>query len=75
MSKKPDLSSLLPLFESNADFSLTEEQYEEMTNAHLPQNSKYIEKNSALSRFASKYGFELNVIQRTVQCKKIHKEK
>lgn len=29
MSKKPNLSELLPLFEAQSDFSLTEKQYAE----------------------------------------------
>ena len=71
MSKNPNLGNLLPLFESNSDFSLTETQYEQMTGANLPQRKKYIEADSALSKLAQKYGYKVIVQKRTVLCEKI----
>lgn len=70
MNKKPNLTNLLPLFESNTNFSLTEAQYAQRTGANLPQNSKYIENNSALSKFAKKLGYKITVQERTILCEK-----
>ena len=72
MSKRQNLQNLQSLFEANANFSLTETQYVQKTGANLPQNSRYIEKDSALSKFAKKYGFIITVKERTVLCEKRH---
>lgn len=66
MSKNPNLSNLLPLFEADSNFTLTETEYKKMTGANLPQNTKYIEEKSALSKYAEKLGYKVTVKERTV---------
>ena len=41
MSKRPRFKDLIPLFETNSDFSITEDQYEKMTGAPLPKGTYY----------------------------------
>ena len=71
MSKKPDLKPLVSLFESGKDFELTDAQYEKKTGAPLPKYKYYILNQSALAKEAQKYGYELELIEKTVTFKKI----
>ncbi len=70
MSKRPDLTELLPLFEAQADFSLTETQYAEKTGATLPKDSYYLLRKSAVAKAAAQHGFALFVNERTISFKK-----
>lgn len=71
MSRKPKFTELISLFESNTDFSLTEEQYEQMTGAPLPKGSYYLLTKSAVAKSAAEHGFQLNLNERTISFKKI----
>ena len=73
MSKKPNLSELLPLFEAQSDFSLTETQYTEKTGAALPKDSYYLLKKSAVAKAAMGKGYEILLNERTILFKKINK--
>ena len=56
MSKRPNLTKLIPLFEAQSDFSLTETQYAKKTGAALPKGSYYLSKKSAVAKAAMKMG-------------------
>lgn len=68
--KKPKFEKLLPLLQSNEDFSLTESQYEEKTGAPLPIGIYYLKKQSALAKIAREHGFEIWVQEKTIIVKK-----
>ena len=70
MSKKPNLKSLVNLFESGEDFELTDAQYEKKTGAPLPKGTYYILNKSASAKEAQKYGYELELIEKKVILKK-----
>ena len=70
MSKKPNLTSLVNLFESGEDFELTDNQYEKKTGAPLPKYKYYILNQSALAKEAQKYDYELELIEKKVILKK-----
>ena len=71
MGKKPDLNNLKNHFESGKDFELTDSQYEKKTGAVLPKNKYYTLKNSALAKKAKKYGYYLELIEKTILIKKL----
>lgn len=70
MSKHPRFKDLIPLFETNSDFSITKDQYEKMTGAPLPKGTYYLLNGSALYKKATEHGFELVLNERTVSFKK-----
>ena len=70
MSRQPNLTELLPLFEAQGDFSLTEAQYAEKTGASLPKDASYLLKRSAVAKFAAGRGYTLFLNERTVSFKK-----
>lgn len=63
---KLDFSKLTSLFESEQEFSLTESQYEKSVGKALPTNSYYLKKKSALAEEARKYGFCIEIKEKTV---------
>lgn len=67
---KPNFRGLLPLLESNQEFSLTESQYLKSTGATLPKQTYYLKNNSALSKIAKEYGFIIEVKERTICLKR-----
>ncbi len=67
---KPNFDKLIPLFEANENFSLTEKQYEKSTGATLPKGFYYLKNQSALARNAKKYGFLIDIKEKTVCLKK-----
>ncbi len=71
MSNKLDFSKILPLLESNEEFSLTEKQYFQNIGKEMPIGTYYLKNSSALSRKAKEYGYEIEVKERTVIFKKI----
>ena len=68
---KPKLETLSQLCLSNEDFSLTERQYEKSTGAPLPKSFYYLKNNSALSKIAKKYGYVVEIKEKTICLKKI----
>lgn len=66
---KPNLKSFKTLFESGADFSITEEQYLNEAGTTLPK-MPYLEKKSALANMAKSFGYELKVKNVIIFCKK-----
>lgn len=67
---RPDLTKITALMEANEDFSITETQYQKSTGTNMPKSTYYLKKNSALSRLAKKYGFSIEVQERTISLKK-----
>lgn len=67
---RPDLTKITALMEANEDFSITETQYQKSTGTSMPKSTYYLKKNSALSRLAKKYGFSIEVQERTISLKK-----
>ncbi len=72
MGKRPNLSELLPLFEAQEDFALTETQYAEKTGAALPKDDYYLLKKSAVAKAAMKSGYQMLLSERTILFKKIN---
>lgn len=70
MAKQIDFSKITPLFEANQEFSLTESQYSKSTGRSLPKYTYYLKNKSALSKLAKKYGFIIEVKERTICLKK-----
>lgn len=66
MSNAVDLSKMIPLLEADEDFSITESQYLKNTGKTMPKDTYYLKKRSALSRLAQKYGFQLEIHERTI---------
>ena len=72
MSNKLDLSKIIPLFESNQDFSITEKQYLKDTGRNLPKDTSYLKNRSALSKVAKNYNYSIEVKERTITLKKLN---
>lgn len=70
MASKPKFEKLLSLFEAQSDFSLTESQYEKSTGAALPKDFYYLKSKSALATLAKKYGFSVEIQEKTICLKK-----
>ncbi len=70
MSNKLDFSKILPLFESNEEFSITEKQYLKNIGKEMPKDTYYLKKSSALSKIAKKYGYSIDVNEKTIMLKK-----
>lgn len=67
---KPKFDKLFPLFEANENFSLTEKQYEKSTGAALPKDYYYLKNRSAFSKLAKKYGYVVEINEKTVSLRK-----
>lgn len=67
---KPDFSKIIPLLESNEEFSLTEKQYLKRTGRDLPKDTYYLKNRSALAKEVEKYGYSIEVKERTIILKK-----
>lgn len=68
---KINFEKIVPLFEANEEFSLTESQYEKSVGKSLPKNYYYLKNDSALAKEAKKYGYFVDVKEKTVCFKKI----
>ena len=71
MSNRIDFSRFLPLLKSNEEFSITEKQYLKGTGKEMPKDTYYLKHNSALSKEVKKYGYTIDVNERTIILKKI----
>ena len=58
---KINFENLIPLFEANQEFSLTESQYEKSTGKSLPKDFYYLKNKSALAKEANKYGYYIGI--------------
>ena len=70
MANKINFSKFLPLLESNEEFSITEKQYLKSTGRTLPKDTYYLKHGSAFSKEAEKYGYVIEVNERTILLKK-----
>ena len=68
---KLNFEKLIPLFESNEEFSITESQYEKSVGKSLPKDYYYLKNKSALSNEAKKYGYCIEIKEKTVCLKKV----
>lgn len=68
---KLNFENLIPLFESNQEFSLTESQYQKQVGKSLPKDFYYLKSQSALARQAKKYGYRIEIKEKTICLKKI----
>lgn len=67
---KLNFEKLIPLFEANQEFSLTESQYEKNVGRALPKDFNYLKNRSALAIEAKKYGFHIEIKEKTICLKK-----
>ncbi|MBQ4052300.1 MAG: hypothetical protein IJD09_01455 [Clostridia bacterium] len=65
-----DFSKIIPLLESNEEFSLTEKQYLKSIGREMPKETNYLIHQSALAKEVKKYGYFIEVKERTVILKK-----
>lgn len=70
MKKKPNFEELEHTFSKGEEFSLTEAQYKAKTGAPMPQKKSYLLNNSALAKRAKKFGYRLELIEKTIIFKK-----
>lgn len=67
---KVDFSKITPLLRSNEEFSITEKQYLKNTGRELPKDTYYLKNRSALANEVKKYGYSIEVKERTIILKK-----
>lgn len=67
MGKHPKLNEIEKRLTSGENFELTDAQYEGMTGVPLPKDKNYLKKRSALANAATKEGYRLEVIEKTVR--------
>lgn len=67
---KLNFEKLIPLFEANEEFSLTEKQYEKSVGRTLPKDFYYLKTKSALAKAAEKYGYLIETKEKTICFKK-----
>ena len=67
---KVDFSKITPLLRSNEEFSITEKQYLKNTGRELPKDTYYLKHRSALAKEVEKYGYSIEVKERTIILKK-----
>lgn len=67
---KLKFEKLVPLFEANEEFSLTETQYKNNVGQDLPKDFYYLKNKSALARTAKEYGFFIEINEKTICLKK-----
>ena len=70
MSNKVDFSKFLPLLESIEEFSITEKQYLKNTGREMPKDTYYLKTSSALAKAIKKYGYSIEIKERTIILKK-----
>ena len=68
---KLNFERLIPLFEANEEFSLTESQYQKSVGKSLPKDYYYLKNKSALANEAKKYGYCIEIKEKTVCLKKV----
>lgn len=71
---KLSFEKLIPLFEANEEFSLTESQYEKSVGKALPKDFYYLKNRSALAKTATEYGYSITVTEKTVCFQKTSKK-
>lgn len=67
---KRNFEKLIPLFEANEEFSLTESQYEKSVGKPLPKDFYYLKNKSALSKKAKEYGYCIEIKEKTICLRK-----
>ncbi|MBE6895494.1 MAG: hypothetical protein E7477_00190 [Ruminococcaceae bacterium] len=67
---KLNFEKIIPLFEASQEFSLTESQYEKSVGKALPKDYYYLKNKSALAKEAKKYGYQIEIKEKTVCLKK-----
>lgn len=70
MSNMVDFSKIIPLLQADEEFSLTESQYLKSTGRKMPKGMYYLKNSSALAKLIRKYGFRIEVQERTILLKK-----
>ena len=68
---KLDFRDLVPLFEADKEFSLTESQYKKSTGKTMPKDYYYLKNKSAIANEARKYGYCIEIKEKTVCFKKV----
>lgn len=68
---KLNFERLIPLFEANEEFSLTESQYQKSVGKSLPKDYYYLKNKSALANKARKYGYRIEIKEKIVCFKKV----
>ncbi|GEM_PF-1594726 len=70
MSNPINFSKIIPLLEANEDFSITESQYMKSTKREMPKDIYYLKTNSAFAKLAKKYGYRIEINEKTICLKK-----
>ncbi len=67
---KPDLKEINKLLLSGKNFSLTESQYFKSTGLNIPKSKYYLKNKSAVYKDAEKYGYVIELQEKTLIFKK-----
>lgn len=67
---KLNFEKIAPLFKAGQEFSLTESQYLKSVGQPLPKDYYYLKSKSALAAEAKKYGYQIEIKEKTVCLKK-----
>ena len=67
---KLNFEKIIPLFEANQEFSINENQYQKNVGNSLPKDFYYLKNKSALANVAKKYGYCIEIKEKTVCFKK-----
>ena len=70
MGRKPDLSEIEKKFQSGQSFSIDRTEYIRLTGIDIPQDKRYTEKQSAVSKLAQKHGYWVEVVPEILNFKK-----
>ncbi|MBR5410033.1 MAG: hypothetical protein IK104_05120 [Clostridia bacterium] len=67
---KPKLEKIEAMLSKGKPITLTDAQYERKTGASLPKGKYYLLNNSAIARLCKKYGFIIELQEKTITLKK-----
>ena len=62
----PKLQNIDKLLSIGKNFSLTESQYYNETEATLPKDFYYLKNKSAIAKLAKKYGYKILIKEKTI---------
>lgn len=67
---KLNLEKITPLFNADQEFSLTESQYKNSVGKSLPKDFYYLKNRSAIAKEAQKFGYYIELKEKTLCFKK-----
>lgn len=68
---RPKLDAIVRKLDMGKDFSITRQEYINLTGSDVPQDKNYTEKRSAIAKRAIERGYELKVIPERLEFHKV----